>query len=192
MEYKRMREYSHEEIVKIVSSLSEEEIKQFSSTKGGYPVLVRKSLPEEISHMPFIQPGSAIIIRNENGEILLQERTDRDKWGLPGGCQDIGEDLRMTAVREAYEETGIELNPNEIVLIDTLSGESRRNTYPNGDIVYNNTSLYLADVSNYDVSNLKGDSETKRLRFFNVEDVPENLMDKDLIETYKNYIGRTR
>lgn len=192
MEYKRMREYSHEEIVKIVSSLSEEEIKQFSSTKGGYPVLVRKSLPEEISHMPFIQPGSAIIIRNENGEILLQERTDRDKWGLPGGCQDIGEDLRMTAVREAYEETGIELNPNEIVLIDTLSGESRRNTYPNGDIVYNNTSLYLADISNYDVSNLKGDSETKRLRFFNVEDVPENLMDKDLIETYKNYIGRTR
>ena len=192
MEYKRMRDYSHEEIVKIVSSLSEEEIKQFSSTKGGYPVLFRKSLPEEISHMPFIQPGSAIIIRNENGEILLQERTDRDKWGLPGGCQDIGEDLRMTAVREAYEETGIELNPNEIVLIDTLSGESRRNTYPNGDIVYNNTSLYLADVSNYDVYNLKGDSETKRLRFFNVEDVPENLMDKDLIETYKNYIGRSK
>lgn len=192
MDYKKMREYTHEEIVKIVSSLSEEEIKQFSSTKGGYPVLFRKSLPEEISHMPFIQPGSAIIIRNENGEILLQERTDRDKWGLPGGCQDIGEDLRMTAVREAYEETGIELNPNEIVLIDTLSGESRRNTYPNGDIVYNNTSLYLADVSNYDVSNLKGDSETKRLRFFNVGDVPENLMDKDLIETYKNYIGRSK
>ena len=192
MEYKRMREYSHEEIVKIISSLSEEEIKQFSSTKGGYPVLFRKSLPEEISHMPFIQPGSAIIIRNENGEILLQERTDRDKWGLPGGCQDIGEDLRETAVREAYEETGIELNPNEIVLIDTLSGESRRNTYPNGDIVYNNTSLYLADVSNYDASNLKGDSETKRLRFFDPEEVPENLMDADLIKAYLSYKGKTK
>lgn len=46
-----------------------------------------------------------------------------------------------------------------------------------GDIVYNNTSLYLADVSMKDALNLKGDSETKRLRFFNIEDVPENLMD---------------
>lgn len=192
MDYKRMKDCSHEEVVSIVSELSEDKLKEYSSKYGGYPVLIRKALPEEISHMPIIQTGSAIIIRNENGEILLQERTDRDKWGLPGGCQDVGENLRVTAVREAYEETGIELNPNEIVLIDTLSGESRRNTYPNGDIVYNNTSLYLADVSNYDVSNLKGDSETKRLRFFNVEDVPENLMDKDLIETYKNYIGRTR
>ncbi|MBR2711031.1 MAG: NUDIX domain-containing protein [Bacilli bacterium] len=58
----------------------------------------------------------------------------------------IGEDLRVTATREAFEETGININPNEIKLIDTLSGESRKNSYPNGDIVYNNTSLYLADV----------------------------------------------
>ena len=93
----------------------------------------------------------------------------------------------MTAVREAYEETGIKLNPNEIELIDTLSGESRKNSYPNGDIVYNNTSLYLADVSITDESILKGDSETKRLRFFNPDEVPENLMDSDLIKAYKNY-----
>jgi len=98
------------------------------------------------------------------------------------------EDLRITAVREAYEETGIKLDPNEIKLIDTLSGESRKNSYPNGDIVYNNTSLYLADVSMEYTSNLKGDSETKRLRFFNPEDVPENLMDADLIKSYMNYI----
>ena len=39
-----------------------------------------------------------------------------------------------------------------------------------------------------DTSNLKGDSETKRLRFFNPEDVPENLMDADLIKSYMNYI----
>ena len=182
MEYKKMREYTHEEFVKIVQSLNETELMDLSAKHGGYPVLYRMALDERICHIPFIQPGSAVIIRNEKGEILLQERTDRNKWGLPGGCQDLGEDLRDTAVREAYEETGIELNPKEIVLIDTLSGESRKNSYPNGDIVYNNTSLYLADVSMEDSSNLKGDSETKRLRFFNPEDVPENLMDSDLIK----------
>ena len=187
MEYKKMREYTHEEFVNLILSLNEEQLLELSSRYGGYPVLFRMALDDRISHIPFIQTGAAIIIRNENGQILLQERTDRNKWGLPGGCQDLGEDLRVTAVREAYEETGIKLDPNAIELIDTLSGESRKNSYPNGDIVYNNTSLYLADVSITDESSLKGDSETKRLRFFDPDEVPENLMDEDLIKAYLNY-----
>lgn len=187
MKYKNMREYSHEEFVELILSLSEEELLELSAKYGGYPVLFRKALDDRISHIPFIQTGAAIIIRNENGQILLQERTDRDKWGLPGGCQELGEDLRDTAVREAYEETGIKLNPNNIELIDTLSGVTRKKSYPNGDIVYNNTSLYLAEVSIDDESNLKGDSETKRLKFFYPDEVPNNLMDADLIKSYVNY-----
>lgn len=187
MEYKKMREYTHEEFVNLIISLNEEQLLELSSQYGGYPVLFRMALDERINHIPFIQTGAAIIIRNENGQILLQERTDRNKWGLPGGCQDLGEDLRFTAVREAYEETGIKLDPYSIELIDTLSGETRKNSYPNGDIVYNNTSLYLADVSMKDASSLKGDSETKRLQFFNPDEVPENLMDSDLIKSYLNY-----
>ena len=190
MKYKKMREYSHEEFINIILNLNEEELIEFSKKYGGYPVLFRMALDDRINHIPFIQTGAAIIIRNENGQILLQERTDRNKWGLPGGCQDLGEDLRVTAVREAFEETGIKLDPNSIELIDTLSGESRKNSYPNGDIVYNNTSLYLADICNVDVSNLKGDSETKRLQFFSLDEVPENLMDADLIASYLNYASR--
>ena len=190
MDFKKMREYTHEEFVNLILSLDEQQLLELSAKYGGYPVLFRMALDNRISHIPFIQTGAAIIIRNENGQILLQERTDRDKWGLPGGCQDLGEDLRITAVREAFEETGIKLDPNEIELIDTLSGESRKNSYPNGDIVYNNTSLYLADVSMEDASNLKGDSETKRLRFFNPEEVPENLMDADLIKSYISYTDK--
>jgi 8-oxo-dGTP pyrophosphatase MutT (NUDIX family) len=190
MKFKNMREYTHEEFVNLILSLNEEQLLELSAKYGGYPVLFRMALDDRISHIPFIQTGAAIIIRNDDGKILLQERTDRNKWGLPGGCQDLGEDLRITACREAYEETGINIFPDEIELIDTLSGVSRKNSYPNGDIVYNNTSLYLAGVSISDVSSLKGDSETKRLKFFNPSDVPNNLMDKDLIDSYLNYINR--
>ena len=102
-----MREYTHEEFVKLIMSLDEKQLLELSANYGGYPVLFRMALDDRISHIPFIQTGAAIIIRNEEGQILLQERTDRNKWGLPGGCQDLGEDLRFTAVREAYEETGI-------------------------------------------------------------------------------------
>ncbi len=183
--YKRMKDYTHEEFVNLVMNLDEEQLLNLSANYGGYPILFRMALDERIRHIPFIQTGAAVIIRNEDGKILLQERTDRNKWGLPGGCQELGENLRQTAVREAYEETGIELDSNKLILIDTLSGKSRKNSYPNGDIVYNNTSLYLADITNN--YKLKGDSETKRLEFFNTNDVPENLMDKDLIQAYICY-----
>lgn len=190
MKYKKMREYSHEEFINIILNLNEEELIEFSKKYGGYPVLFRMALDDRVCHIPFIQTGSAIVIRNENKEILLQERTDRNMWGLPGGCQELGEDLRETAIREAYEETGIKLDIENLILINTLSGNLRKNSYPNGDIVYNNTSLYLADVFISSLEKLKGDSETKRLKFFSLDDIPCNLMDKDLILEYKKYIER--
>lgn len=188
--YKKMREYTHEEFINLISNMSEEELLSFSANYGGYPVLFRMSLDERVSNIPFIQTGSAIIIENENKEILLQERTDKNIWGLPGGCQELGEQLEDTAIREAYEETGIKLNKDDLVLIDTLSGETRKNSYPNGDIVYNNTLLYLAKILTSDAKNMKGDSETKRLKFFSLNNLPENIMDKDLINTYKRYITK--
>ena len=184
IEFKNMREYSHNEFVELVKKLNEQELLKLSANYGGYPVLFRMALDERINHIPFIQTGAAIIIRNEEGQILLQKRADRYQWGLPGGCQELGEDLRVTAVREAYEETGIKLKPNKIKLIDTLSGNSRKNSYPNGDIVYNNTSLYLADITNNEISKLKCDSETKELKFFDTDNIPKDVMDYDLIEVY--------
>ena len=81
MQYKKMREYSHEEFINIILNLNEEELIEFSKKYGGYPVLFRMALDNRVSHIPFIQTGSAIIIRNENKEILLQARTDRNIWG---------------------------------------------------------------------------------------------------------------
>lgn len=188
MKFKNMREYTHEEFVELIKNMKENELLELSANYGGYPVLFRMALDERINHIPFIQTGAAIIIRNEDGQILLQKRADRNQWGLPGGCQELGEDLRVTAVREAYEETGIKLEPNEIKLIDTLSGNKRKNSYPNGDIVYNNTSLYLADIMNEMNLNLKCDSETKQLQFFSIKQIPKDIMDYDLIEAYLKYL----
>ena len=133
--------------------------------------------------------ASAYIIDPSTLKILLVKHKKYGRWVQPGGHIEHDEFPEEAAVREAYEETGLKIELNSIVLIDTLSGNSRKNSYPNGDIVYNNTSLYLAKVSSVDVDNLKGDSETKRLKFFKPEEVPENLMDKDLIKRYLDYLN---
>ena len=178
-EYKRMRDYTHEEFINIISNMTEEELLEFSANYGGYPVLFRMSLDERVCHIPFIQTGSSIIVKNELGQILLQQRSDNGKWGLPGGCQDLGENLKTTATRELYEETGIKVTEEELVLIDTLSGESRKRMYPNGDIVYNNTSL-----------NLNIDSESINLEFFDINNLPESMHDDDLINEYIKFLKK--
>ena len=187
MKYKKMREYTHEEFVNLVLSLNEDELLELSNNYGGYPVLFRMALDERICHIPFIQTGSSLIVRNEKGEILLQQRSDNGRWGLPGGCQDLGENLRTTAVRELFEETGIRVKEEDLVLIDTLSGEERKRSYPNGDIVYNNSSLYLVDVNSKDI-NINIDSESIKVEFVDINNLPEPLHDGDMIEEYIKYI----
>jgi len=53
-------------------------------------------------------PASNLLVVNDNGEILLQQRRDTGQWALPGGAQDFGETPAECAVRECREETGVD------------------------------------------------------------------------------------
>lgn len=55
------------------------------------------------------------------GWLLLQERDenpviDPEKWGLPGGHVEDGEEFEPAAYRELEEETGIHLAPGDLTL----------------------------------------------------------------------------
>lgn len=177
------RNLSYEELVTIISKLTPDEIVELSNIIG-YPVFTRLCMGVLKHKFVLLQDGAAAVIVNEQGQILLQSRADRDKWGLPGGCQELGERFQDTIIREVKEETNLDVNEIDLELIDIVSGASRRNEYPNGDVVINNTALYC--IRNYS-GNLKWDSESKDMKFFDLDNLPNNQNDPDLIECYKKY-----
>lgn len=175
------RNLSYEELIEIIKPLSPNEIIELSNIIG-YPVFTRLCMGELKHRFVLLQDGAAAIIVNDKGQILLQSRADRDKWGLPGGCQELGERFQDTVIREIKEETNLEVKEEDLQLIDIVSGSSRRNEYPNGDVVINNTALYC--IKNYS-GELKWDRESKDMKFFDIDNLPENQNDPDLIEIYK-------
>jgi ADP-ribose pyrophosphatase YjhB (NUDIX family) len=67
--------------------------------------------------MGYITPkiGADAAIFNERGEILLMERADGSGWCLPCGWVEANERPIDTAVREVYEETGLEVEVVQFV-----------------------------------------------------------------------------
>jgi ADP-ribose pyrophosphatase YjhB (NUDIX family) len=53
--------------------------------------------------------ATSIIPILPDGRIVLVQRQDNGKWGLPGGIVDWGEEISTSVRRELKEETGLEL-----------------------------------------------------------------------------------
>ncbi|WP_342506855.1 NUDIX hydrolase [Sporosarcina sp. FSL K6-2383] len=114
--------------------------------------------------------GCGVIITNEDG-ILLQHRTDEDNWCIPGGVMEPGETFEETAIREAYEETG--LHVEGLQLFGLYSGESCYVTYPNGDQVYSVQVIF--HTNHYQGELRQGGAESKAHRFYSKDNLPANL-----------------
>ena len=178
--------FSYDSLVEIMSKLDANEIIELSNIIG-YPVFTRLCMGELKHKFVLLQDGAAAIIVNEKGQILLQSRADNDRWGLPGGCQELGERFEDTIIREVKEETNLDITEDNLELMAVVSGNSRRNEYPNGDVVINNTALYC--VKNYS-GTLKWDEESKNMEFFDLDNLPTNQNDPDLIAIYRKILNK--
>lgn len=142
-----------------------------------------KYLRDKVGHDKTNLTGVNVLIINENNELLLQKRgTYPFKWGLIGGITELGESLEHTAVREAKEETGLDIK--DLILLGTTSGENCYINFPNGDKAFFITIGYI--TKNFS-GQLKIDGlETKDLKFFSYTNLPENIPNSHrvFIDTY--------
>lgn len=115
----------------------------------------------------FLVFGS-VILRDGQGRVLLQRRTDFDFWGVPGGVQELGEDIVTCARRELREETGLTAGPLRLVGVYTDPRYEVR--YPNGDEVQQFTVCFMGEVAGGKMT-VDG-VETAAQRFFVPEAIP--------------------
>ena len=127
------------------------------------------NLREKVGHSPLIGVGATTLVFNNKNELLLNLRSDTNTWGIPGGSKELNETLEECAIRELKEETNI--NVNDLELITVLSGKEYYSKYPNEDELDCVIALYK--VSNYEGELNINDGESKQLKFFSLDSLPE-------------------
>ncbi len=84
----------------------------------------------EFPAAPLVGVGAVIV---DKGRVLLVQRGReplKGHWSLPGGLVEIGESLHAGVVREVDEETGLLVEPVELVeLLDRIHREGERVRY---------------------------------------------------------------
>ena len=130
-----------------------------------------KDLRAKTNHMPLLLPHSVVVLFNELGEVLLEERADDGYFDFPGGGIDLKEEADEAARRELLEETGLEAL--ELEFFKLYSGEITHYVYFNGDEIYGIDIVYCCHKYQGDMKPQV--EEVKSLRFYSLDNMPEKM-----------------
>ncbi len=142
-------------------------------------------LRKTVGHRPLLQVGASVIVEDKNGRVLLQLRKDTMEWGYSGGSVELDEVVEEAAARELFEETG--LTAKNLILFGIFSGPDTHCVYPNGDEVSNVDIVYIC--RDYEGELTCQPEEVCELRFFEIDEIPENLFGpiKKGLKSYVEY-----
>ena len=108
-------------------------------------------------------PTVDIIIRVGGGVVLIKRKNPPHGWAIPGGFVDYGESLEQAAVREAKEETSLDVR---------LQSQFHTYSDPNRDARFHTiTTVYIADAEG---APLAAD-DAAETRIFTRDDLPSPI-----------------
>ena len=107
--------------------------------------------------------GADAAIFDEAGRILLVERSDDRRWGLPAGWVDPNEAPMNTVRREAREELGLEVEP--VQLVDVMFRPASAEYGPHAVV----SIVYLCQVRGGEITL---SHEVLAARYWGIDEVP--------------------
>lgn len=127
-----------------------------------------RDIRQYIGKRSVVRVKAAVLVLNENGEILLLKRQNSDEWGILLGNLRPGEALEDTASRELWEESG--LTADDMRLLDLVSGPEYMKKHLGGDEVYYVIGVYEA-TGLHSAIHLSPNTEVS-LKYFNFSALP--------------------
>ncbi|GGG14168.1 NUDIX hydrolase [Paenibacillus abyssi] len=139
-----------------------------------------------VGHRPLILVGAVVIIVDNEGRILLQQRKHPyGKWGIPGGLMELGESTEITARREIFEETNLKIG--HLHLINVYSGPDNFVVAANGDQFYVVVTAYYTKEAAGELIN--DHAEALKLDYFHPDRLPADIV-KSHKKILEEFIGR--
>ncbi len=83
------------------------------SEPDGFRALLNSFLPRK-------RAISQMLVRDNEGRVLLCQLTYKQDWDLPGGVVEVGESPQLAVSREVEEELGLEIKAGNLLLTDWL------------------------------------------------------------------------
>jgi 8-oxo-dGTP diphosphatase len=119
-----------------------------------------------------------IIIRYKGGIVLIERKNEPAGWALPGGFVDVGESLEEAAVREAREETSL-----DVALIEQFYAYSK----PDRDPRFHTVTMVFIGTG---AGELKGRDDARRAEVFTAEHLPDKIAfdHRRIINDYFQYV----
>ena len=140
-------------------------------------------LRKRIGHEPIVIPHSVVLLFDNEGRVLIEERSDDGFYDFPGGGVDLGETFEEAAKRELFEETGLFVD--ELELFKVYSGPITYYKYSNGDEIYGVDAIYISMKYHGEIK--PQESEVSKLFFIDMNDIPKDklsMRNKQIIIDY--------
>jgi 8-oxo-dGTP diphosphatase len=140
-------------------------------------------MQREFPSQPLIGVGAIIIepARTKDARVVLVKRAQppiQGQWSIPGGALEVGEFVRDAAIREAREETGLIVEPGEL-----LGVYDRIVRHADGRVQYH---YVLVDFLCRPVGGeLQAASDAAEVRWFTREELPELRLAEDTQEVIR-------
>jgi ADP-ribose pyrophosphatase YjhB (NUDIX family) len=130
-------------------------------------------------------PGGSAIVTDDQGRILLQRRSDNARWALPGGVMDIGESIGQAIIREVREETGFEVEPEDIVGIYSDPGHVF--AYDDGEVRQQFSICFVCRMVG---GELQVSKESSEVAFFSPEEIEGLDVHESIRLRIQHYLDR--